>query len=112
MSMFTERLTIAIPVFERKEFFEAAVNSVLNQSCRCKLVVVDNASSHSFFRDYCELHNIPYYRNSMNIGMFGNWNRCFEVSDTDFVMVLGDDDLLDADFVQEFVSALTRYPDL
>lgn len=42
---FTDLITIAIPCYERKEFFLFALESALNQTIKCKVIVVDNCSS-------------------------------------------------------------------
>jgi glycosyltransferase involved in cell wall biosynthesis len=105
-------LTIAIPVFERMNFFEEALNSVLNQTVKCKVLVVDNNSSHTFFEEICAKFNVDYFKNSSNIGMFPNWNKCFELAQTEYVMILGDDDILDLNYVSIFQAALKENSDL
>lgn len=107
-----DNLTIAIPVFERTEFFEEALNSVLNQAVKCKVIVVDNNSSHTFFEEICGKFKVDYFKNSSNIGMFPNWNKCFELANTEFVMILGDDDILDLNYVSIFQAALKENSDL
>ncbi|WP_303852223.1 glycosyltransferase family 2 protein [Seleniivibrio woodruffii] len=109
---FSDKLTIAIPCYERYDYFEEAVNSAINQTVRCSVIVVDNGSSHNKFRDYIERLNdnrIKYYRNEKNIGMFGNWNKCYLYSETEYVMILGDDDILNQGFVEEFEKAVSQY---
>ncbi|MFC4233173.1 glycosyltransferase family 2 protein [Parasediminibacterium paludis] len=108
-------LTIAIPVFERKEYFVEALNSAINQTVPVHIIVVDNASSHTFFRDTVESlgkSNIKYYRNETNLGMYGNWNKCVELCATEFVMILGDDDVLHPDFAKYFHETKQKYVDL
>jgi hypothetical protein len=107
-----DKLTIAIPVFERTEFFEEALYSLLNQSVKCRVVVVDNNSSHTSFEEICSKLNVDYYKNSANIGMFPNWNKCFELAKTEFVMILGDDDILDLNYVSIFQAALKKNSDI
>jgi hypothetical protein len=107
-----DNLTIAIPVFERTDFFEEALLSILNQSLQCKVIVVDNNSSHTFFEDMCAKFNVDYFQNSSNIGMFSNWNKCFELAKTDFVMILGDDDILDLNYVSIFQATLKENSDI
>lgn len=109
---YTNLLTIAIPVFERINFFMEALESALNQTVRCKIIVVDNCSSHDFFEKTCEKYEIEYYRNQKNIGMFPNWNRCFALCDTEFVMLLGDDDILYKNYVASFIKAQEKYDDI
>lgn len=103
--MKTELITIAFPVFERFDYFEKALNSALNQTVETKIIVVDNNSSHGKFKECCNERFIPYFRNEVNLGMFGNWNRCFELADTEFVMILGDDDFLEPNFIEKFHEA-------
>lgn len=105
-------LTIAIPVYERTTYFLEAVNSILNQTVKCDIIVVDNASTHSFFKDKCSELNVKYYRNDSNIGMFGNWNRCVELSTSEYVMILGDDDVLEDNYVEQFLDAYKENNDL
>jgi hypothetical protein len=97
-------VTVCIPVFERYNFFENAVNSIKNQTVKCKILVCDNASSHSRFSDFCTNNNIDYYRNESNIGMFGNWNKCSELCKTDFFMILSDDDYLEPNYIETFLN--------
>ena len=101
-TLFSSRLTICIPVWERYDYFENAVRSVLRQTMLCQLLVIDNASSHDRFKDFCWTHHIQYFRNSTNVGLYGNWNRCVQEARTKYVMILSDDDELHPIFVQEF----------
>ena len=112
MIKFTDKLTIAIPVFERKDFFLEAILSVLNQTIKCDIIVVDNNSSHDFFEITCRHYNIKYFKNDLNIGMFPNWNKCFELAYSDFVMILGDDDILDEKYVESFIEAYSNHSDI
>lgn len=110
--MFTNKLTIAIPVYERTDFFDEALNSAINQNIKCQVLVVDNCSSHNKFGTICKRKGIEYHRNASNIGMFPNWNKCFEHSKTDFTLILGDDDVLLPNYVEKFIKALEAYPNI
>lgn len=109
----TPILTIAIPVYERKEYFDEALQSVLAQTVPVKILVVDNASSHDYFEKAvvaCDSSFVSYYRNDENIGMYGNWNRCVELCSTEFVALLGDDDVLETEYAELFYKALEENP--
>ncbi len=114
----TDLITIGIPVYERKEYFEEALTSALDQTVKCPIIVVDNASSHTHFQDMVASKAagasapLSYVRNETNIGLLGNWNRCAELAQTPFVVVLSDDDTLDSHYVEEFLAALREHPDL
>ena len=110
--MKTNIVTVVIPVFERTAFFEKAIESILNQTIVPKILVVDNNSSHKIFEEYCYKKSIPYFRNEKNIGMFGNWNRGFEHAQSEFVLILGDDDLLEKSYIETFLKRKKKYPNL
>ncbi|MEZ5105563.1 MAG: glycosyltransferase family 2 protein [Draconibacterium sp.] len=109
---FTDLLTIAMPVYERKEYFREALESALNQTVKCKVIVIDNCSSHDFFEQICKKKNVTYYRNDSNIGIAGNFARGFELSESKYVLNLQDDDVLHPQYVESFVDAVTKHPDI
>jgi O-antigen/teichoic acid export membrane protein/glycosyltransferase involved in cell wall biosynthesis len=110
--MKTDLLTIAMPVYERKEYFQAAIESAINQTVKCEIVVIDNCSSHTLYEDLCRQHNIRYIRNETNIGGFRNWNKAYSVATTPYVHILADDDSIAPTFVEEFVAAQKAHPDI
>src|SRR5690606_27048657 len=58
---------------------------------------------------------INYYKNDINVGalnLVDNWNKCLSLAVGEFVVIMGDDDLLDRDFLKEFSSLISEYPDL
>ncbi len=109
---YTDLLTIAMPVYNRKDYFQEALESAINQTVKCNIIVVDNCSPHNYFRDICKEKGITYYRNETNIGMLQNFNRCFEIAKTEYVQTLQDDDILDPNYVKSFLEAATKYPDI
>ena len=109
----TPKLTIAIPVYERKEYFDEALQSALAQTSPVNILIIDNASSHDYFAnavEACGSSFVSYYRNTENIGMYGNWNRCVELCSTEFVALLGDDDFLEKEYAELFYKALDENP--
>lgn len=109
---FTDLLTISMPIYERKEYFLEALESALNQTVKCKVIVVDNCSSHDYFEKICKEKNVTYFRNDTNIGMAANFAKGFELAQTKFVMNLQDDDRLSPEYVESFLNAIKQYPDL
>lgn len=100
-------ISIVIPTFRRASTLKAAIDSVLNQvehNCRYEVIVLDNeppadeiSETEKLIRTYHN-DNLLYYKNAQNIGLFGNWNRAFEVSRGRWVAMLHDDDLLAIDY--------------
>lgn len=109
---YTDLLTISMPVYERKDYFVNALESALNQTVKCRVIVVDNCSSHDFFKTICKEKGVEYFRNSENIGMARNFARGFELSDSKFVMNLQDDDELSPIYVESFLEAYEKHPNI
>ena len=109
---FTDLLTISMPCYERKDFFREALESALNQTIKCKIIVVDNCSSHNYFEEVCKEKGVTYYRNDRNIGMAANFSKAFELSATKYTMNLQDDDMLHPEYVESFLKAVNQYPDI
>ncbi|MGM9476207.1 glycosyltransferase family 2 protein [Pedobacter sp. GSP4] len=107
--MNNEDITIAIPVFERYDFFEDAVYSAINQSVSCNVIVVDNCSSHTLFKEFVEdkkLPNLLYFRNNENVGAIENWNKCIELSQTKWVSILHSDDMLSKEYIEKITEVI------
>lgn len=113
MNELSSRITIAIPVHERIHYFLAALESAMGQTVRCRILVMDNASSHNEFRRIVEQTNDPhivYRRHSQNVGMEENWNSCLREADTEWITILHDDDLLYPGFIERVCDLLSSDP--
>ncbi|RRV21164.1 glycosyltransferase family 2 protein [Pseudomonas sp. s199] len=105
-------ITVAIPTFRRPELLRESVKSALAQetSVVYEVIVVDNEQDGSWSELVDEVlaefmpENLRLFRNSKNIGMFGNWNRCISLARGRWVTILNDDDLLFSGFL-DLVSA-------
>ncbi len=98
----SRRLTIAIPTYNRA----ALLDSCLEQVCRqlrgherdVEVMVFDNCSTddtENVVRRRQVAHpSIRYHRNDRNIGSYWNIDQCYRKGDGEYVLVLGDDDLL------------------
>lgn len=90
------KFTIAIPVFNRKQYILESINSVLNQQIdNCELIICDNASSDGTWEILKSLNNenIKIFRNNHNIGMVANWVRCIEEANGEWFKFLMSDDI-------------------
>lgn len=102
-------VTVAIPSYNRPDLIKLAIESVINQSVFPTLIIVDNHSSDNNFNELLllvnnyEEYNISIYRNEENLEMFGNFNRCLELCNTEWITFLCDDDILDNNCIKEFL---------
>lgn len=106
--------TIAIPVFNRLDFFKEALNSVLNQTYSdFEIVIVDDCSTDGTW-EYIKTikdKNIRIFRNSENIGIVPNWNRCISESRGKWFKFLMSDDLLFPDSLYILNGLIRKYPE-
>ncbi len=103
-------LTIWIPTFQRDTFLRAAIDSVLAlrnpQQIPIEIIVGDNDGAKgeaSLAYQVVKSYNNPQillYQHAENTGLFGNWNRCIELSRGKWCAMLHDDDLLLPNFLE------------
>lgn len=109
-------LTIAIPTFNRRNKLQMSLTALLEQAQGkpVELLVSDNASTddtQKFMESFCLQHpQITYVRNPENIGPDRNFLNCYNRSSGEYVLLLGDDDLLLPGAVDAMLQTLSRKP--
>lgn len=109
------KYTIAIPTYKRANLLKEAIDSCLAQktSIPFVIVVVDNnpernCETECLIQSYKD-SNLLYYKNTENVGMTGNWNKLFQLSTTDYVVMLHDDDLLYDDYIEKIDKVINQF---
>ena len=110
------KLTIALPCYNLEKTLASTLDSVLKQkrSSEIEEFIVDNASvDHS--RDIAEQYkkqyaNVTYICNETNIGPDRNFLKCLEISTGQYVLLLGDDLLLDG-ILEKILDCIENNPD-
>ena len=110
MKMDDKILTIGIPTYNREKYLKRCLDLVLSQKTdRVAIVVQDNASTsydfYSFIEQYKE-YDVEFRRNSVNIGGDANIARLFENCSTEWLWVLGDDDMISEGAVQTVLDSI------
>jgi GT2 family glycosyltransferase len=107
------RVTVFIPTYNRARFLSGAIESVLAQTYDdFRLEVSDNASTDETpevvkrFQD----PRLVYRRQPENIGLLGNHNQFLKSVDTEYALILPDDDLVGPRLLEETVAALDAHP--
>lgn len=102
---FVPKVTIVIPTYKRPELLKLALDSALNQIdyTDFEVIIVDNdpdrdCATERLLNTYSD-QRLSYYKNAKNVGMFGNWNRCIELSNGEYLTILNDDDLLSNNYL-------------
>lgn len=109
------RLSIGLPVYNGEKFLPTALDSLLNQTFTdFHLIISDNASTDNTeaicLAYAAKDHRIRYYRNQENIGCARNFNRVFELSNTEYFKWAAHDDLHDPDYIRKCIEILDKDP--
>ncbi|MCX8080821.1 MAG: glycosyltransferase [Bacteroidia bacterium] len=91
------KLSVLIPVFNGMPYIKEAVESVLNQDFKdYELIITDNQSNDGTWEYVSSLNDkrIKCFRNPVNLGMVGNWNKALEYARGEYIKVLPADDYL------------------
>jgi glycosyltransferase involved in cell wall biosynthesis len=107
------RVSVVIPTYNRAELLRQAIESVLVQTFpQFRLLVADNASTDDtpdFVARYDD-PRIEYVRRRENVGLFRNFQESLQGIETEYALLLCDDDLLRRDFLAQTVAVLDRNP--
>jgi glycosyltransferase involved in cell wall biosynthesis len=106
-----------MPTYNRAHMLERTISTLYLQDADpavWHLTVVDNASTDST-RDYLQActarwSNFDYIINERNLGLFGNLNRCMDLSRTQKFMIVHSDDDVDASLVSSVLSFIDQHP--
>lgn len=92
-------------------FIGETIQSVLDQSlANFEIIVVDDCSTDETKDEVLRFDDqrIRYYRNELNLGPEGNWNRCRELINGKYYKLLPHDDLLLPECLHDQVSVLEQ----
>ena len=109
-------VTIAIPAYKSK-WLPEAIDSALNQDYNnIELVIVDDHSPYdlkTIVLPYLKDKRVRYYYNESNLGkdsIVYNWNKCVDLANGEFFVLLCDDDILLPNFVSGLIKLAEKYP--
>jgi glycosyltransferase involved in cell wall biosynthesis len=106
-------VSICIPTYNRAGMVGKAIDSALSQSYpNIEVLVVDNASDdaiESIIAGYND-SRLHFYKNPKNLGIFGNFNRCVELSHGEYIHILHSDDFIDSNFTKTCVEFMESHP--
>lgn len=105
--------TIAIPTYKRVATLSETLESALSQKDfdDYNVIVVDNNPERGdetevFMGQYRHHPKVTYYKNTENVGMAGNWNKCALLSSARNMVLVHDDDILSPYVLYTFRVAL------
>jgi glycosyltransferase involved in cell wall biosynthesis len=110
-----EDITIAITVYDRRNYIGEAIRSALAQHGveRPQVIIVEDCGPDSTLRQSVISEfgdSIQYFRNPRRRGLFDNWNACIEACRTSWLCILHDDDCLEPTFVESMLELANAAP--
>lgn len=109
----TTRVSVVIPTYNRAHLLAGAIESVLAQTYGgFDLLVLDNASTDEtadVVGSYAD-DRLTYVRRPANVGLFANFQDSLKHVETEYSLILCDDDLLLPEFLDATVAVLDRQP--
>lgn len=105
------QFTIIITTYNRLDYLKRAIDSAINQTIKCEVVVVDDYSDDGTIEYLQSLSNqVKYYRNPENLGHADSVNKGVEISRGKWIKLLDDDDYLAANCLEEMLKIIEQNP--
>jgi glycosyltransferase involved in cell wall biosynthesis len=109
------KYSISISAY-KSTYLNKCIDSILRQDFPdFELIILNDCSPEpieeivkSFSDD-----RIRYYENERNTGaenLVLNWNRCLDLAEGDYFIIMGDDDMLESNYLTEFNRLIAGYP--
>ncbi len=111
------KFSVLIPAY-KDSFLREAIQSVISQTFSdWELVVLNDCSPYDIESIVNEFNDkrIVYSVNSENVGavdVVNNWNKCLSMSSGEYVICIGDDDILCQDCLMEYAKYISQYPNV
>lgn len=105
------KFSIVITTYKRLPLLKRAIDSALNQTVPCEVVVADDCSpdgTEEYVRSLGD--KVIYHRNPTNLGHSKSVNAGVEAASGDWIKPLDDDDYLAPNCVEEMIKAIALRP--
>ncbi len=109
-----DQITIAVTVYNRRQFLKQAIRSALDQAVPVRVIVVEDCGPDPALRDFVTGEfgsRVVYVRNPRRRGLFGNWNACLAACPTPWLSILHDDDYLAPGFIETMLDLHRQCPE-
>ncbi|MFZ5593836.1 MAG: glycosyltransferase family 2 protein [Pseudomonadota bacterium] len=105
-------VSICIPTYNGQEYLQECLDSILIQTYPdTEILIVDDCSTDDTVRiveEYAIRDNrIRLIKNEQNLGLVGNWNRCIELAQGEWIKFVFQDDLIAPTCLEKMLSAAT-----
>jgi glycosyltransferase involved in cell wall biosynthesis len=112
MNSLRPTITVAIPSFNKEKYIDRCLKGILAEKENiAKIILVDNCSEDKTFELAKKYEPaIKCYRNETNLGMAGNWNRCIDLCQNEWLMIFHADDEMLPGAIAKYLEFIKKYP--
>ncbi|SEL91245.1 glycosyltransferase family 2 protein [Parapedobacter koreensis] len=111
------KFSVCIPAYKSR-FLEECIGSILAQSVTdFELIILNDCSPEPVAQIAATFTDsrIRYNENEHNVGavrLTDNWNKCLALAEGEYIVMMGDDDRMEPDYLAEFSALIAAYPEL
>ena len=107
-------VSICIPTYNGEKYLRQCLETCINQSYSDYEIIIcdDGSSDHtsSIIKEYIlKSDKIIFFQNEKNLGLVGNWNKCIEKSNGEWIKFVFQDDFIALNCLEKFVSHITSF---
>lgn len=106
------KLTVAVPSYNKEKYIERCLASIVREkeSIDTILLVDNNSSDKTFELAKTFEPDVTCVKNETNLGMSGNWNRCIDLCETEWLMIVHADDEILPGAIEHYKRMIEKYP--
>ena len=106
------KITVAVPSYNKEKYIERCLASIVREkeSIDTILLVDNNSSDRTFELAKTFEPSVTCVKNETNLGMSGNWNKCIDLCQTEWLMILHADDEMVPGAIEHYRKAIKKYP--
>ncbi len=106
-------VSVLVPTFNKGEFIEEAIESVLTQTYgNFELIIVDDCSSDNtanIVKKFLYDKRVRFFQNDKNLGIGGNWNRALFYATGKYIKYLMADDKFEPNLLEKYIEVMEKY---
>lgn len=110
---FTPWVTFCITTYKRQEFLKKQISCIRQQTFQNFAIIISDNDSNGSAREIVSSFNDPriqYYTNEVNLGMVKSFNRSLARAESEFVVMITDDDPVYPEMLQTLYDLSLEYP--
>lgn len=109
-------VSVLIPTYNKGEFIEEAIESVLSQTYQdFELIIVDDCSSDNtihIVKKFLYDQRVSFFQNDKNLGIGGNWNKALSYATGKYIKYLMADDKFENRLLEKYVEIMEKNPEV